>query len=162
MAGSEASDTTQTLVQRLTPSLRRFARALSVDRDRVVAADEIVRTALDRVSLLPNESEAHLKTALYAGVILAHRSRRPSPANDSDNAAKAGRAGIAHLIERLPLDQREVLLLIVLEHLSYDDVATILALPRSSIVARLARARASLSLPGEETAQRPAYLRLVK
>ena len=159
MAGSEASDTAHHFAQRLTPALRRFARALTVDGDSAVA-DEFVRAALGRVH--PRSvSGPHLKTALYAGVILAHRNRRAAPA-EGDHGPHSGRAGIAHQIERLPLDQREVLLLVVLEQLSYDEVATILSLPRSSIVARLARARAALALGSEETSSRPAYLRVVK
>lgn len=157
MAGSEASDTAHHLVQRLTPSLRRFARALAGD---AVLADEIVRSALGR--LLPRSASGpHLKAALYAGVVMAHRARRAPPA-EADNGPRPVRTEIVQHIERLPLDQREVLLLVVLEQLTYDEAATILSLPRSSIVARLARARAALAMAGEEPGARPAYLRLVK
>lgn len=158
MPGSEASDTAHDAVQRLAPSLRRFARALAADRDEA-AADQIVHEAIDRLRRR-TESASHLRAALYAGIVHIHRGRR-LPAPHELQSARAGRGGVAQQIERLPLDQREVLLLVVLEQLSYDEVATILSLPRSSIVARLARARAALSL-AEETSARPAYLRVVK
>ena len=84
--------------------------------------------------------------------------RRPRPTTGRVPSAPES----SQHIERLPLDQREVLLLVVLEQLTYDEAATILSLPRSSIVARLARARAALAMAGEEPGARPAYLRLVK
>ena len=158
MAGSEASDRARDVVQRLAPSLHRFARALAADRDDA-AADRIVREAIDRLHMR-NDSTAHLRAALYTSIVQIHRSRR-LPAIHEPEAARAGRGGLAQQVERLPLDQREVLLLVVLEQLSYDEVATILSLPRSSVVARLARARTALSL-AEETSTRPAYLRVVK
>ena len=157
MAGSEASDTARDVLERLAPSLRRFARALAADRDET--ADQIVREAIDRFRGQA-ESTSHLRAALYASVVHIHRSRR-LPAIHETQSGRAGRGGVAQQIERLPLDQREVLLLVVLEQLSYDEVATVLSLPRSSVVARLARARAALSV-AEEAPTRPAYLRVVK
>lgn len=158
MAGSEASDRAHDVVQRLAPSLRRFIRALAADRDGT-AADQIVREAIDRLHMR-NDSTMHLRAALYTSIVQIHRSRRP-PAIHEREGARAGRGGIEQQIEHLPLDQREVLLLVVLEQLSYDEVATILSLPRSSVVARLARARTALSL-AEGSASRSAYLRVVK
>lgn len=155
MAGSEASDKVRDVLQRLAPSLRRFVRALAADRDEA-AADRIVREAIDRLHMR-TDSAAHLRTALYTNIVQIHRSRRLPAIHESE----VGRVGVAQQIERLPLDQREVLLLVVLEQLSYDEVAAILSLPRSSIVARLARARAAFSL-AEEASTRPAYLRVVK
>lgn len=158
MAGTEASDIAHDFVQQLTPSLRRFARALAADRDGGLVAEELLKTALDR---LPSHGSAtaHLKTALYAGIVHTYRNRPLAAATDAPSRA---RHGIVQQIDRLPLDQREVLLLVVLERLRYDEVAAILSLPRSSVVARLARARAALAPLSEETPSRPAYLRVVK
>ena len=44
-------------------------------------------------------------------------------------------------IEKLPEDQREVLLLICVEELSYKEAAEVLGLPIGTIMSRLARAR---------------------
>ena len=159
MTGSEASDTAHDLAQQLTPSLRRFARALTADREGGLAAEELLKTALERLPSR-NEPTAHLKTSLYASLVHAHRNR--PLAAPADSPAARAHSGIVQQIDRLPLDQREVLLLVVLEQLSYDEVAAILSLPRSSVVARLARARAALSPLGEETPTRPSYLRVVK
>ena len=51
----------------------------------------------------------------------------------------------------LPVDQREVLLLVGLEELSYAEVARALGLPQGTVMSRLARARARLKsvLAGE-------------
>jgi len=47
-------------------------------------------------------------------------------------------------IRRLPPDQREVLLLVVLEDMSYDEAAGALGIPIGTVMSRLARAREKL------------------
>lgn len=47
-------------------------------------------------------------------------------------------------IKRLPLEQKQVLLLIALEGFDYCEAATILAIPKGTLMSRLARARATL------------------
>jgi RNA polymerase sigma-70 factor (ECF subfamily) len=47
-------------------------------------------------------------------------------------------------LAQLPVEQREVLLLIALEGLSYKEVATTLGIPVGSVMSRLSRARTRL------------------
>jgi len=46
----------------------------------------------------------------------------------------------------LPLEQREALLLVVLEGASYAEAADILGIPAGTLMSRLGRARAALRL----------------
>ena len=48
------------------------------------------------------------------------------------------------LLQRLPPEQREVLLLVGVEELSYQEVASVLGLPIGTVMSRLSRARARL------------------
>jgi RNA polymerase sigma-70 factor (ECF subfamily) len=47
-------------------------------------------------------------------------------------------------IRRLPPDQKEVLLLVALEDMSYDETAGALGIPIGTVMSRLARAREKL------------------
>jgi predicted DNA-binding protein (UPF0251 family) len=51
---------------------------------------------------------------------------------------------IMHEIERLPAEQREVLLLAAVEELRYEEIATVLGIPIGTVMSRLSRARARL------------------
>jgi RNA polymerase sigma-70 factor (ECF subfamily) len=84
----------------------------------------------------------------------------PVPASPRDKFAAA--------LLALALEEREALLLVVLEGFSYAQAARILKISRTVLITRLARARAALSeIPAPETPSRPAkklpsYLRVVK
>ncbi len=67
--------------------------------------------------------------------------------------ADDGRAGevgglelrdVQRALYRLPVEQREVLLLVALEELSYRDAAQVLGVPVGTVMSRLARARAQM------------------
>ena len=63
---------------------------------------------------------------------------------------------------RLPEDQREVLVLVAIEGLSYRDAAEILSLPMGTLMSRLARAREALRRAvghGDGTPARPSARR---
>ncbi len=47
-------------------------------------------------------------------------------------------------LQRLPADQRAVLLLVALEDMSYQDAAKVLAIPLGTVMSRLSRARSRL------------------
>jgi RNA polymerase sigma-70 factor (ECF subfamily) len=51
---------------------------------------------------------------------------------------------LARCLQRLPADQRAVLLLVAIEDMSYEDAATVLAIPLGTVMSRLSRARSRL------------------
>jgi RNA polymerase sigma-70 factor (ECF subfamily) len=138
----------------LIPSLRRFARALSRDAE---TADDLVQDTLVRA--LRAEHLFHggdLRTWLFTILLNLDRnrrrslSRRPTLAviEDVDPAAAPGSDGTGRDIERglalLPAEQREVLLLVTLEGMSYREAADVQGVPIGTVMSRLSRARAAL------------------
>jgi RNA polymerase sigma-70 factor (ECF subfamily) len=134
--------------------LRRFARALSRDAE---TADDLVQDTLVRA--LRAEHLFHggdLRTWLFTILLNLDRnrrrslSRRPTLAviEDVDPAAAPGSDGTGRDIERglalLPAEQREVLLLVTLEGMSYREAAEVQGVPIGTIMSRLSRARAAL------------------
>ena len=88
--------------------------------------------------------------------------RRPTlaPLGDNDAADMAGPESGSRDIERalasLVPEQRAVLLLVVLEGLSYREIAEVQGVPIGTVMSRLARARAQIKsfLDGERPALR--------
>jgi RNA polymerase sigma-70 factor (ECF subfamily) len=62
----------------------------------------------------------------------------------ADQEARIGVRNIMDALDRLPSAQREVILLIALEEMSYRDVAEITGVPLGTVMSRLSRARGSL------------------
>ena len=56
---------------------------------------------------------------------------------------------------RLPIEQREVLVLVAVERMSYQDVATLLAVPVATVLARLMQAREALRSVASEPLAAP-------
>jgi RNA polymerase sigma-70 factor (ECF subfamily) len=56
---------------------------------------------------------------------------------------------------RLPVEDREVLVLVAVERMSYEDIAALLAVPLATVLARLTQARASLRSSASETITAP-------
>jgi RNA polymerase sigma-70 factor (ECF subfamily) len=162
------------LVEQEIPRLRRYARALTHDRER---ADDLVQNCLMRA--LANQHRWQPGTNLRAWLFtILHNTRvsdlRRSTREESCNELAmarmmpAPRAPDARLqlrdleraIGELPESQRQVLLLIGLEEMSYDEVAAVLDRPVGTVRSRLSRARAALReqlahlLPGN-VAHRP-------
>lgn len=146
-------------VEMMIPALRRYARALTRDRD---LADDLVQDTLVRA--LRSEKlflGGDLRAWLYTILTNLNRNRRRSLARQpimtefEDTAEPSGTEAEARDISRalalLPDDQRSVLLLVVLEGLSYRDVAEIQGVPIGTVMSRLARARAQVkaALDGE-------------
>jgi RNA polymerase sigma-70 factor, ECF subfamily len=147
------------------PALRRYARALTRDGE---TADDIVQDTLVRA--LRSEHLFHggdMRAWLYTILTNLNRnrlrslSRRPalSPIKDND-AATGGPDSIARDITRaldqLAEDQRSALLLVVLEGLTYREVAEVQGVPIGTVMSRLARARMQIKayLNGERPALR--------
>jgi RNA polymerase sigma-70 factor (ECF subfamily) len=148
-------------VQAAIPALRRYARALTRDAE---TADDLVQDTLVRA--LRSEHLFHggeVRSWLYTILTNLNRNRlrslarRPHlvPLGDDDAAELVGAQGGMRDIERalasLVEDQRSALLLVVLEGLSYREIAEVQGVPIGTVMSRLARARAHLKsyLDGE-------------
>ena len=140
----------------LIPRLRRYARALVGDR---AAADDLVQDTLERAwSKLHlyrhgTDLRAWLFTVMHNVHVNRVRATRPTDPLDDEMPELAQRAtqgdslmvrDLERSIEALPLAQREVLLLVALEDLSYDETARVLGIPIGTVMSRLARAREKL------------------
>lgn len=67
--------------------------------------------------------------------------------SSSTAATQPGRIALGEVsraIDQLPAEQREALLLVVLEGTSYQEAAGILGIPAGTLMSRLSRARAAL------------------
>lgn len=141
-------------IEAATPALRRYARALTRDGE---TADDLVQDTLVRA--LRSEHLFHggdVRGWLYTILTNLNRNRlrslarRPvmTPLDDDDAADMAGPEAGGRDIERalssLVEDQRAALLLVVLEGLSYREVADVQGVPIGTVMSRLARARAQM------------------
>ena len=139
------------------PRLRRYARALAGNRD---DADDLVQDTLER---------AWTKAALWRGVVdmrgwlfgIMHNLhvdgvRRPRLAtqsidDDTPEVATAPTQGerlavldLQAALDQLPIEQKEIVLLVALEDMAYADVAKTLGIPIGTVMSRLSRGRERL------------------
>ena len=140
------------------PSLRRYARGLVADRAR---ADDLVQDTLERAwRRFPMWQRRGAVRAWMFGIL--HnlfvdrlRGQRRSPedaAGDhlpevADRASPSDRLELRDLeraLQRLPAEQREVLLLVGVEEFSYQEAAGVLGVPLGTVMSRLSRARERL------------------
>ena len=135
----------------LTRRLRRLARALVDDPD---SADALVIEALTAAE----DGPADLRT-LFATLIARRRVQRV-PSARRRASSQGARPDIARAFEALPLQDREVIALVVVEELSYEDAAKVLDLSTEAFIIRLTQARAAFARLAE--GERHVVLRLVK
>jgi RNA polymerase sigma-70 factor (ECF subfamily) len=147
----------------LIPRLRRYARALVPDPG---AADDLVQDTLERALgkfhlwKPGTDLRAWLFTIMHNVHVNQIRRRRESavfdqetmdlPVRPSHESALAAR-DLQRALDRLPSEQREVLLLVVLEEMSYQEVASTLEVPIGTVMSRLSRARDKLRVAMEGT-----------
>ena len=153
-------------VEAAIPALRRYARALTRDAE---TADDLVQDTLVRA--LRSEHLFHggeVRSWLYTILTNLNRNRLRSIARrpliklisdeDAPDTAgpEAGMRDIARALASLVEEQRAVLLLVVLEGLTYREVAEVQGVPVGTVMSRLARARAHIRafLDGERPALR--------
>lgn len=142
----------------LIPRLRRYARALVGDR---ATADDLVQDTLERAwSKLHlyrhgTDLRAWLFTVMHNVHVNRVRAARPTDPLDDGMPELAQRAtqgdallvrDLERAVAALPAEQREVLLLVALEDLSYDETARALGIPIGTVMSRLARAREKVRL----------------
>ena len=140
------------------PQLRRYARALTGDS---WAADDLVQDTLERACdrwqlwKAGTDLRAWLFTLMHNLFIDGARRavRQAGQRVDIDDVAQelatpAGGADqvldLQRCLGRLPSEQREVLLLVTLQDLTYEEVARITGTPVGTVMSRLSRARARL------------------
>jgi RNA polymerase sigma-70 factor (ECF subfamily) len=145
----------------LLPRLRRFAVALCSSP---TLADDLVQSACIRALANADGWTAGTRFDAWMFRILRNlwidelrRNRTTGPMEDvdarSDLVGDSGEAramdklvleDVRRAIEALPPEQREVLILVCVEDLSYREVAEILDVPVGTVMSRLARARKKL------------------
>jgi RNA polymerase sigma-70 factor (ECF subfamily) len=142
------------------PRLRRYARSLVFD---VHAADDLVQTSLERALarwhqydqerdllawLLGIVHHAHLDERRKAARFVALEELDPAALQQAGGAfdATGARLDLLRALARLPEAQREPLLLVSVEQLSYAECARVLNLPIGTVMSRIARGRAALRL----------------
>lgn len=161
-------------IERWIPNLRRYAKALTRDREQ---ADDLVQDCLERALSrrhLWNEdgnTRAWLFTIMHNIHANDTRRRGSRPASvpidnqDGHHARPASQhsriAGLemAAALEELPADQRQVILLVALEGMSYGEVAETVGVAQGTVMSRLSRGRERLRRLMDEGAT---ALRVVK
>lgn len=144
------------------PSLRRFARSLC-RRDDV--ADDLVQTTVARAIASRNSFDPATEISPWLFRILRNAwidmTRRAATRGveidiyDVANAAPVDGEKISEAalmvreteaaLATLPAEQREVIILVCYEELSYAEAAEILEIPRGTVMSRLARGRLALA-----------------
>ncbi|MGE4045369.1 MAG: sigma-70 family RNA polymerase sigma factor [Acetobacteraceae bacterium] len=147
-------------IEQCIPALRRYAWTLLRNRDE---ADDLVHDclvrALDKLHTRRGDADvrAWLFTIMHNLFVSQHRRRTARPATESlddghDAAASLKPSQDDGLLwrdmlrglERLPEEQRSVVLLISVEDLSYAETAAVLGVPVGTVMSRLARGRERL------------------
>lgn len=140
------------------PSLRRYARGLTADRDR---ADDLVQDTLERAwgrfSMWQKRGEIRtwMFGIMHNAFVDRTRSQHARPEDSAgdqvpevpERASQTDRLEVRdldRLLQRLSPEQREVLLLVAVEELSYQEVARAIGVPVGTVMSRLSRARERL------------------
>ena len=140
------------------PRLRRYARALTGDRAR---ADDLVQDTLERALIklhlwrAGSDLRAWLFTIMHNVFVNQLRSQPVGVSTSLDDEAipMAVRPTQSDWLEvrdlqtallRLPEEQREVLLLVGLEQMTYEETSGVLGIPMGTVMSRLSRARERL------------------
>jgi len=146
------------MIERQVPRLRRFARALLRDAEE---ADDLVQSCLNTAWRRAQQwrPETDLRVWLFSILhnLNANMSQGPfRPANSgstTEGSRDPGSLGqdnnvdlsaIQQGLAQLAQDHHEVLLLVCLEQMNYEQVADILGIPVGTVIARLHRAREHL------------------
>lgn len=157
------------------PQLRRYARALTGD---YTAAEDLVQDTLERawkrIGLwrLGSDLRAWLFTImhnLHVNQLKADSRKQGQPPEQATldlpvRPTQEDRLELRDLnkaLRRLSNEQREVLLLVGLEQMSYEEVAKVLGIPIGTVMSRLSRGRDQLRVLMSEGSNAP-QLRVVK
>ena len=142
------------------PRLRRYARALTFD---AAAADDLSQQTLERALSRWQQFDPQRELAVWL-LSIAHNAhqdtvrresrmtvtdptelQRVQDLNNTDPGPDIGlRLDLQAALARLSPEQREPLLLVCVEQLSYAEVAEVLHIPIGTVMSRVCRGRATL------------------
>ena len=137
------------------PNLRRYARALVGDRD---GADDLVQDTLERAVRKfhlwrPGDLRAWLFSIMHNVFVNQLKARKIAPSVEIDEEMVAAHMPTVTSMDVMDLDrallrlapeQREVVLLVALEDMTYADVSHALGIPIGTVMSRLSRGRERL------------------
>ena len=141
------------------PRLLRYARALTRDVSR---ADDLVQSCLTRAvakqhlwqpgtdlrawlfTILHNQHVNDVRRSVREGVNVAVEEMAPVLTVQSNAIAALQLRDLEAAIGKLPQEQRQVILLVGLEGMRYEEVAAILGVPVGTVRSRLSRGRDQL------------------
>ena len=147
------------LIEQQIPKLRRYARALTRNRDR---ADDLVQDTLGRAlvkeqfwqpgtnlrawlfTIMHNQNVNNVRRDIResGGLNIEQISSTLTAATDPTATRKM--LELERALAQLPLEQQQVILLVGLEGMSYEDTAEILTIPVGTVRSRLSRGREAL------------------
>jgi RNA polymerase sigma-70 factor, ECF subfamily len=143
------------LIEQQIPRLRRYARALTRNRER---ADDLVQDTLSRAlvkeqfwqpgtnlgawlfTIMHNQNVNNVRRAVRESGMVDMEISATLPAT-TDPTALRQMFELERALAQLPLEQRQVILLVGLEGMSYEDAAGILSVPVGTVRSRLSRGR---------------------
>ena len=143
------------LIEQQIPRLRRYARALTRNRER---ADDLVQDTLSRAlvkeqfwqpgtnlgawlfTIMHNQNVNNVRRAVRESGMVDMEIFATLPAM-TDPTASRQMFELERALAQLPLEQRQVILLVGLEGMSYEDAAGILNVPVGTVRSRLSRGR---------------------
>jgi RNA polymerase sigma-70 factor (ECF subfamily) len=148
------------------PHLRRFARALAGD---AALADDLVQDCVERAlkkqhlydvarplrawlyAILRNIHVSQWRQSSHFGVLAdIDNMGSNEPAQEPEQEQNMSLALITEALDHLPPQQREVLVMVSLEEMSYREVAELTGVPIGTVMSRLSRARSALQAILEE------------
>ncbi len=147
------------LLEHQIPRLRRYARALTRDASR---ADDLVQNCLVRAiakqhrwqpgtdlrawlfTILHNEHVNDVRHCMRQGTAIPIEDVAPALPVHSNAVAALQLRELDRAIASLSEEQRQVILLVGLEGMRYEDVARILKIPVGTVRSRLSRGRETL------------------
>ena len=147
------------LLEAQIPPLRRYARALTRN---AVRADDLVQETFIRAlrkqhlwhpgtnlrawlfTMMHNQNVNNVRRAARDEVLVDIEQSATMMVATTDPSGSRQLQELESAVGGLPEEQRQVLLLVGLEGLSYDDTAAVLRIPIGTVRSRLSRARALL------------------
>lgn len=148
------------LVEEQIPRLRRYARALI--RTNQATADDLVQETLTRAvakqhlwepgtnlrawlfTLMHNQHVNDVRRSAREGTILDIDELQNALASQSDASASILLRDLDRGLANLAIEQRQVILLVGLEGMSYEETAAVLGVPIGTVRSRLSRGRDAL------------------